>query len=55
MARRFGQFTILNGVVATVVACVIWATAGLWLLIPLFVVLGAVVVALGREIVRRAG
>jgi hypothetical protein len=52
--RIFGALTILNGVFATLVACVIWAIAGLWWLIPVFLILGAGVVALGREVLRRA-
>lgn len=53
--RAFGIFTIANGVVATVAACVIWAVAGLWWLIPVFVVLGAGVVVLGRLVMKRGG
>jgi uncharacterized membrane protein len=54
VVRRLGQFTIVNGVVSTLIACVLWAVAGLWFLIPPFVVLGAVVVVLGQRLVKRA-
>jgi len=52
--RTFGVITIVNGVVATLAACAVWAVAGLWGLIPVFIVLGGVVCALGRQIVKRA-
>ena len=52
--RRLGQFTILNGVLSTVAACVLWAVAGVWVLIPVFVVLGGVVCVLGWTAMKRA-
>ena len=52
--RRLGQITIFNGVASTIAACVLWAVAGVWVLIPVFVVLGGVVCVLGRVAMKRA-
>jgi hypothetical protein len=52
--RRFGQLTVVNGVVSTVLATVVWVVTANWILIPVFVVLGGIVVWVGLSMIRQA-